>query len=123
MNTNSKAARAVIFRYILDSVTDTECDGMNDSEKALYLWNRWNAEYNYAENQRRIPNVQARIAEWLAGLAIGIEYRNAGIVALAENWQGRTLTDKQAERVIENYFSFMAFKLMQLWRTHGIKGI
>ena len=117
---NSNAARAVIFRYILDSVRDDECEGMNDSDKACYLWARFESEYNYANNRKRIPNLQARVAEWLSGLAIGIEYANAGIVALAEQWQGRTLTDKQAERVIDNYFSFVAFKVMQLCKAHGI---
>ena len=119
-NMNSNAARAVIFRYILDSVRDDECEGMNDSDKACYLWARFESEYNYANNRKRIPNLQARVAEWLSGLAIGIEYANAGIVALAEQWQGRTLTDKQAERVIDNYFSFVAFKVMQLCKAHGI---
>ena len=120
---NSRAARETIFRYILDSVPDCDAENMNDTEKAAYLWARFESEYNYADNRKRIPNLQARVAEWLSGLAINIEYRNAGIVALAEKWQGRTLTDKQAERVIDNYFSFMAFKLMQLWRAYGIKGI
>lgn len=119
-NMNSKAARAVIFRYILDSVRDTECEGMNDPDKAAYLWARFESEYNYADNRKRIPNLQARVAEWLSGLAIGIEYTNAGIVALAEQWQGRKLSDKQAQRVIDNYFNFMAFKVMQLCKAHGV---
>lgn len=119
-NMNSKAARETIFRYILDSAQDCEAENMNDTEKAAYLWARFESEYNYANNRKRIPNLQARVAEWLSGLAIGIEYRNAGIVALAEQWQGRKLTDKQADRVIDNYFNFMAFKVMQLCKAHGV---
>ena len=119
-STNSKATREIIFRYILDSVRDDECEGMNDSDKAAYLWSRFESEYNYSNNRKRIPNLQARVAEWLSGLAIGIEYTNAGIVALAEDWQGRKLSDKQAELVIDNYFSSMAFKVMQLCKAHGI---
>lgn len=119
-NMNTKATRETIFRYILDSVRDCEAEDMNDSDKAAYLWARFESEYNYADNRERIPNLQARVAEWLSGLAIGIEYTNAGIVALAEEWQGRKLSDKQAERVINNYFSFMAFKVMQLCKAHGI---
>ena len=117
---NSKAARAVIFRYILDSVRDTECEGMNDSDKAAYLWARFESEYNYPDNRKRIPNLQSRVAEWLSGLAIGIAYTNADIVALAEEWQDCKLTDKQSERVINNYFSSMAFKVMQLCKAHGV---
>jgi len=120
INSHSKAARAVIFRYILDSVRDMECEGMNDSDKAAYLWARFESEYNYADNRKRIPNLQARVAEWLSGLAIGIAYTNADIVTLAEQWQGCKLSDKQAARVIDNYFSFMAFKFMQLCKAHGV---
>lgn len=121
-NMNSTEARSIIFRYILDSVPDTECEGMNDTEKAAYLWARFESEYNYADNRKRIPNLQARVAEWLSGLAIGIEYTNAGIVALAEQWQGRKLSDKQAQRVVDNYFNFMAFKVMQLCKAHITPG-
>lgn len=121
-NMNSKAARAVIFRYILDSVQDCEAENMNDAEKTAYLWARFESEYNYANNRKRIPNLQARVAEWLSGLAIGIAYTNTDIVALAEEWQDCKLSDKQAQRVIDNYFSFMAFKVMQLCKAHITPG-
>ena len=121
-NSNSKAVRDTIFRYILDSVRDEECENMNDTEKAAYLWARFESEYNYPNNRKRIPNLQARVAEWLSGQAIGIAFANADIVALAEKWQGHKLSDKQAERVIENYFSYMAFKVMQLCRAHITPG-
>lgn len=120
MSMNSKESRNMIFRYILDSVRDCEAENMNDTEKAAYLWARFESEHNYADNRKRVPNLQARVAEWLSGLAIGIAYTNADIVSLAEEWQDCKLSDKQAERVIDNYFSFMAFKVMQLCKAHSV---
>lgn len=107
-----------IYRCILDSTYD--CDDMSDAERAAHIWQRFNAEYNYPENKRRIPNLQARVAEWLSGVALNIPIYNSDIIDTVERWHETTLTDKQATRVIENWFSFMAFRLMQCVRHYGV---
>lgn len=117
-NTNTKAFKAQVFRCILDSVSD-EC-GEDDKQRAAYIWQRFNAEHNYTDNRKRFPNLQARVANWLSGVALNIPYANHDIVQTCERWHETTLTDKQADMVIANWFGFMAFKLMQCVQSHGV---
>ena len=119
MKTNSKAFRSQVQAHILAGLYDY--DGPEtEAARARRIWDKFQSEYNYPENKRRIRNTQERVAEWLAGLPLNIEYTNGGIIALSESWHGEKHSDKTAERVIENWFSLLAFNCLALWERNGI---
>ena len=119
-NTNTSAFRAIVYRYLLDSIYSEDCPATDDKSRAEYIFYRFQMEYNYPDNIRRIPNTQARVAEWLSGLALNIEYTYCDIIKRTEIWHECKLTDKEADTVIEQWFTFLAMKLIQLWRVHGL---
>lgn len=118
-NTNTKAFRATVHAYLAQSILDYTGED-TESARAAYIWQRFDSEYNYSDNVRRYPSLQERVAQWLQGLPLNIAYTYCDIIALAEQWHECKLTEKQADAVIERYFSFMAFRLIQLWEKHGI---
>ena len=96
--------------YILECIS-TEDDLINkdlsDDEKINYLFDRFESEYGWA-----IPREGKRsaMAEWLSGLAINIPYTYGEIIELAIEMGSIDENPSEAleDRVIENYFSFMA---------------
>ena len=96
--------------YILECIS-TEDDLINkdlsDDEKINYLFDRFESEYGWA-----IPREGKRSAmtEWLQGLAIAIPYTYSDIIELAVNMGSidENPSEELEDRVIENYFSFMA---------------
>ena len=117
MKTNSKAFRSNVQSHILNAIYDY--DGPGDG-RAAYIWNKFQAEYNYPDNRRRIPNTQERVAEWLSGLPLNVAYTYSDIIALSESWHGEKHSEKQADRVCENWFNLMAFNLLAIWAAAGI---
>ena len=78
-----------------------------DQEKIKYIFNRFNSEYGFMIN--RVGKYKA-MSEWLSGLALDIEYYNYKIVKLAKD-MGSLDTDstyKAEQKIINNYFDFMA---------------
>lgn len=96
-------------RYILDTI---EVDGnenplTTDEEKIKYIFDRFNSEYGWAI--QRYGKAKA-MRDWLAGLSMNIPYMNWDIIELAIEMGSidPNPTDKIENKVIENYFSFMA---------------
>lgn len=114
--TNTKEFTAIVNRYLLDSVYDFEG---SDTEKAQHIWARFQSEYNYKNNRIRLPNLQDRVAEWLSGLALNIEFSYYDIRKRAESWHECKLTDSDAERIYHNWFPFLASKLIRLCEKNG----
>ena len=96
--------------YILDCL-DSEDDliGKNlpRQEKIKYLFNRFNSEYGW--NIQRVGKRKA-LEDWLSGLAINIPCYHFDIIELAVKMGSidENSDDAVEDRVIENYFSFMA---------------
>ena len=88
-------------------------DIKTDKEKVNIIFERFNSEYNYANNIRRTPNFQLRFAEWLQGLAINLPYNYNDIIELAKKLL-ETDKLKNENRIINNYWSFMAFQIIKL---------
>jgi len=90
--------------------------------RALYLAQRFDAEYNYEGNRRRYPNLQDRVAYWLSGLAINVAYTYADIEVLAREWHSpNTLTDAEVERCVDQWFKHLALHILRAWRAYGIE--
>lgn len=67
---------------------------------------------------------QAAIQVWLQGLpsCINIAFYNHVIIRLAVSWGSipSDYTEKQADDILENYWSFMAAKLLQLFNGYRV---
>jgi len=102
--------------YILDCI-DSEDDLINKEltkeEKIKYLFDRFYSEYGFMVER---VGKQKAIAEWLSGLAIHIPYTHNDIIELAKNMGSvnQNLSTVQEDRIIENYFNFMAYMVLLL---------
>ena len=119
LRTNSKKYLNNIQTYILDSIDGTEYDIKTETptEKLEFLFDCFEVEFNYKNNKLRYPNLQDRFANWLQGLpsAIDLPYQEFKILQLSKIlFEVYTLTEKQKETIINNYWSFMAFHIIKL---------
>ena len=116
LKTNSKQYQANFKKYIL-SVIDSEdlpSKTMTDKEKIDFLFVRFTREYCHEQNMKRYKNNYTLImTEWLSGLAINIPYTYHDIIKLSKELL-ETDTLKNEDKIIENYFNFMAIQIMRL---------
>ena len=121
-NTNTNAFKTRVYRYLLDSGYDVETESMDDAQIAQFMFDKFNNEYNHPANLKRYPNEQDRLAQFLAGLPFNIAYSDTDIVETAEKLHevpaGSIMdNDKLRQKIIEAWFTFMAFKMLQMF-TH-----
>ena len=118
---NSKHVTTIADQYILDCI-DTD-EPMTDVEKLQYLADYFIESACYPYNLKRIPNHQARLADWLMGLPIGIDFEHYRIIQLAKEWQTipQDASEKLEDKVIANWFNFMAFRILKLWEKYNIE--
>jgi len=95
--------------YILDTIED---DGYGnpletEQEKIDHIFSRFNSEYGHMIE--RVGNQKA-MAEWLQGLALGIEFYDAKIVDLAVRMGSieENPSERLQDKVCLNYWEFMA---------------
>ena len=124
--TNSGAFNKQINDYILAAI-DGEGYGKsfdNDAEKLKFLADTYRSEYGYAQNVKRYGNDLDCFANWLMGLpsSFNVDYENHRIIELAKQWGSlqQDATDRQENRVLDNWFSLVAFKTFTLMRNHGV---
>ena len=69
--------------------------------------------------QMELPHVYARhgsqacLSEWLQGCALNVAIYNCDIIDESEKLHGCKLTEKEKEKVIDNWFNFLAVKILQ----------
>jgi len=119
LRTNSKKYLNNIQNYILDSIDGTEYDIKTETptEKLQFLFDCFEVEFNYKNNQLRYPNFQNRFANWLQGLpsSISIPHQYNKILELSKNLlEVDTLSEKLEDQIIKNYWSFMAYHIIKL---------
>ncbi len=124
VKTNSSTFLAKINPYLLGAISSDDKDFANDTAKLQHVADCFKSEYCYEYNLQRYPNHQVRFAEWLKGLpsCYSIDYENYRIIELAKEWGSLPLnaTDKQEDKILDNWFSFIAFKTFQLMRKHKV---
>lgn len=110
----------VQFAYVLDSIyveneNGDEITGLTDEQKVQWVFGHFDREFNYENNKRRYPNEQERLKNWLQGLpsCINLAYINYDIKQLGKSW-GFCQTEVKAAKFVENWFSVMALRLLQL---------
>lgn len=119
LRTNSKKYLNNIQNYILDSIDGEGYDIKTETptEKLQFLFDCFEVEFNYKNNQLRYPNFQDRFANWLQGLpsSISIPHQYNKILELSKNLlEVDTLSEKLEDQIIKNYWSFMAFHIIKL---------
>lgn len=123
MKTNSKEFTQKIENYILEIIQSNDV-ALNTIQKKLdFCREKFEIEFNHEYNKKRYPNTQKRVAEWLMGLPISIEYENYRIIELAKEWGSipNDASEKLEDIVISNWFNLVAFKLIRLSEKFGVK--
>ena len=95
--------------YILSNIVE-DIEGnpiTSEADKINYIFDRFNSEYGWRVNQ--VGKVAAMV-DWLQGLALNIEFYNDEIINLAIRLGSidENPSEKLQDRVIENYWNFMA---------------
>jgi len=105
-----------VYSYIMDCIEDPDTELETPKDKIDYVFIEFNRVANYPYNLQRIPNNQARLADYLMGLPFGFDFANYRILELAKEWGGlpENATKKQEDRILDNYWSFMALQLLQI---------
>lgn len=107
------------FSYVLDAICATDYEGnefeATDKERIKYFFEKFECEFNYPYNKRIYPNMQDRIAQYLQGLpsCICIAFENYKIAEIGKSW-GYCQTEHKEAQFIENWFSAIALRLIQL---------
>lgn len=111
MSKSSELDRKVKL-YILNAVSD-QAESTKVLEIVEYIKNRFESEYGWRVAQ--VGRQQAMI-DWLQGLALDIEYMNYKILELAVKWGSldENATERAENKILVNYWSFMAAKVLQL---------
>ena len=113
-NINSKEMKHLVWNYLGEGCYDFEDERLD--AQAAHILERFRSEFNFSQNIRRIPNRHERVADWLAGLPLGIDYTYFDIITTSDAWHDMTFTDEQAEMICNDWFKFLAFKLIQMWQ-------
>lgn len=105
----------VQFAYVLDCIYNAENENMSDKEAINYFFDCFNEEYNCNYNKRLYPNLQERVKEYIKGLpsCFSIDYSDYNIEQVGKSW-GYCQTERQRDYFINNWFSVIAWRLIQL---------
>jgi hypothetical protein len=115
-----KLAKAYILQCIDGSnygiVFSTEAD------KIKFLADTFKKEYGH--HLRYYKSWQITLANWIMGLpsSFNIDFKNYRIIEIAKEWGSisKNATDKQEDKILDNWYNFIAAKTMQLFSKHGI---
>ena len=103
-------------KFILDSIQPyEEHKPIKDEKKLDYLINVFKKESNF-NNQTQ--SFQTAFSYWLSGLpsVINLPFYNHEIIELAVKMGSldKNHTEQQSDRVINNYYNFMAFMVLDM---------
>jgi len=126
MTTANKQVAAKINAYILNAIDGEgyERTPETDQQKLLFLATTFKSEYCYPDNFRRFKTVQEVLRQWAMGApsSFNIDYTNYDILKAAQSFGNlpETMSEKEEEKIILNWFNFIASKTLQLMNQNGI---
>jgi len=112
-------------QYIINAITSEGYDVTPETvqEKLQFLYNTFYTEYNW--HIHRYGEFKA-LSEWLQGLpsSISIVFYNYDILELAKSFGSLpdNATDKEEQKILDNYWKFMAMRIKVLWSQYKIEG-
>ena len=110
-------------KHLLDAITSEgyeDCNYYNpcntEKQKANFSYARFMSEYGWHVEQ---VGLQKAVIAWLSGLALNIDFYNFDILENYKKWNDiESMTEREADKITENYFNFMSMRLLGLWRKH-----
>ena len=124
MKTNN--SKHPVYQYIIDAIDAEgyEVKAETVQERLQFIANCFTSEYCHPYEVQRTPNVQQRMADWLAGLpsSITIDFEYYRIIEIAKQWGSipQDADDRQGDKILNNWFLFIAGKILQLMRKHKV---
>jgi hypothetical protein len=112
-----------VYDYILDNIETEGYDvkATTHKEKLEFLARTFRSEAGW--NVQRI-GLQKALEEWLMGLpsSLHIAFSNYDIINLAKEWGSlsQNATEKQEDKIINNYWRFMAANILKLMRKYKV---
>jgi len=110
--------------YIISKI-DGEGYGVtlnNDEEKIRFLADTFKKEYGWSIERNGVCKA---LAEWFSGLpsSCNIDFENYKILELCKEWRSipENSSDAYKDKILNNWFNFIANKTMQLFRAYDIE--
>lgn len=122
----TKQTKEQFNEYILKAIYTDEYKAYNvdvepvtDKERLQFLYNTFNKEFKYRIKQIGQYNA---FKEWLQGLpsVFNIDFMNHEILTLTEKIYNCTLTEKEQEKILNNWFNFITVKTFKLFEKYSI---
>lgn len=120
---STKELNEKVYKYILQSIDGEgyDVDLRTDEERIRFLFNTFFSEYGYNIDRY---GMQGAFREWCMGLpsCFNIAFTNFDIIQLAKLWGSIPIdaTDRECERIVENYFNFITVKTFQLFKKYKV---
>ena len=132
LNTRKKEYKTRLNKYILEHLKGSFIEHLeykNESTKYIkkadilkHFLVRFESEFNYEYDQKRYPNLQDRIREFLNGGAFSFPMYNHEIIKdVAKLHKVKELTDKEQDKVIEGYYNHISNAIIKLiieWKEY-----
>lgn len=121
-----KQSYAKINKYILDNIDGTGYgrEFKSNKDKLQFVFDTFKSECGY--NIKQVGQLKA-LQGWLKGLpsAVDIEWRNHLILELGEKWNliDPTASKTKKNNFLNNWFAFMAMRIIELWKRNSIGSI
>lgn len=115
-NTNSKSFNDALKAYLAPIIKEKAEDyGETTTPANLYQWALDTAKKEVGHEFKRHGD-QEGLRYWLSGLGLSIDFYNFDIVTVCERLHDCVLTPKQQDACIDNWFNFIAAKILQYAR-------
>lgn len=120
----TKEQNQTVRQYIIDSIDSEpyEVETETDQEKLAFLYKTFQAEKGWEIERGSKPVIEI-FKDWLQGLptCFNIEFENYKILELAKSWETlpENPTEKQEDKILNNYWHFIANKTMLLINKRG----
>ena len=122
---STKELNQKAYKYLLDAIDSQGYDVSTetDKEKLQFLYNTFTKEYCFPNNLKYYGSVYKTFENWLMGLpsCFNIEFMNYEILNLYKSWYNLdVLTEKQENKILDNYWNFITVKTFQLFKKFKI---
>ena len=120
----TKETRLKIEEYLLNAISTegySQMNEINTKKDALnFLYETFKAEYGF--NIQRLGQYKA-FSEWLRGLpsVCNIEFMNYEILKLAKEWGQDVTTEKQQDKILNQYWDFITWQYFKLFKKYKIE--
>jgi len=120
-NVNTREIREKVWRYIIDCTV--EHGYVEDKDVAQHIADRFHSEHCHPNEMKAIMNDHERITVWLQGLALMTDYTYHDIMSKYAEWhecEVSDFSDKQWEKLCEDWWKFLGLKLLQMFRHYRV---